>query len=155
MSLFGKMLGLDQFKVQQNALLANNLYEGKMPEGVRKHIIFAVFMKALETGSCGGTVESILSYFSGLPRGIQMQWLTKACLANNIPSGMHRHVFSPIRNPMDYELYLEDHMIRHASDVIHHHTGVRLFWPGNSVRVDFKTIVNLMLEEQESKSRAA
>ena len=137
MGILGSIIGLDQQKQAQNAVLASHLLETVSIEA--KMQIAMGLMHVLTQGSRNplADVRKEFTELSTCSRVIQMNFVALACGSQNILPAVKGAWWELIRNP-----YIADNRttlgyIPIVINTIAKRDGVRVSWPGNDCRENF------------------
>lgn len=135
MGFFGTLIGWDQSNGAVNAVLASYLIEKadradriKVAKEV-VNIIASVQRRSLDL---------ILQNISTQSRVVQMNFIALACDNLYIEPPVRNNVWSRVDNPYRVGSDVDEHRISAAVYAIEKQDGVRITWPGDSVRIDFK-----------------
>jgi hypothetical protein len=139
MGLLGRLTGWDQYNEAFNAVMASHLIDtadADLRQKIAKQIVDLLLMKMT------GTTEGLLADLSREPRIVQMQFVALACnslgIAPNIPNMCFSKVLSPYRAEGSATEDDFASVVRFLQKV----RGVRINWPGDSVKVDFIKLYN-------------
>ncbi len=136
MGFFGRLIGWDQQMGAVNAVLASYLIENTSPAERKKivgevaSIILSVYPRM--------TLDVALQGLSGRSRVVQMNFIAIACDNLDIAPPIQNNVWTRVENPYALDHQIDEARISWAIGRIEEQDGVRVTWPGNTVRIDFK-----------------
>ena len=136
MSFFGSLFGWEKSMGALNAVLASHLLD-KCDTDTRKLIAAEVY-NIITSIRRGQPLDAVLMGLSGSSRIVQMNFVALACDNLGISPPVRNNVWTRIQNP--YQLddgQISSAHIFSAVDVIAKQDVVRIFWPGNHVKIDF------------------
>lgn len=136
MGFFGLFLGWDQSMGAVNAVLGSHLIE-KTDAGTRKKIskeVADIVMRVRQRQQ----LEAILDEITTKNRVVQMNFVALACDNLGIDPPVRNNVWTRVKNPYLIGSQVDATRISLAVQAIEKQDGVRVVWPGNDVRVDFK-----------------
>jgi hypothetical protein len=136
MGFFGSLFGFDQSMGAVNTVLASHLIE-KANRSDRKRIASEVF-NIITSVRRGQPLDTILTEISKETRVVQMNFIALACDNLGIAPPVRNNVWTRVENPYRIGNQVDAQHISIAVDVIAKQDGVRIAWPGNDSRIDFK-----------------
>jgi len=136
MGFFGSLIGFDQAMGAVNAVLASYLIE-KADADTKKRIAQEV-VRIVQGVQRGAAPDLILEDTSQQSRVVQMNFVALACDNLGIDPPVPNSPWTRLGNPYRIGSQVDATRISVAIALIEKENGVRVSWPGNTVRVDFK-----------------
>jgi hypothetical protein len=136
MGFFGSLIGFDQAMGAVNAVLASYLIE-KADADTKKRIAQEV-VRIVQGVQRGAAPDLILEDTSQQSRVVQMNFVALACDNLGIDPPVPNSPWTRLGNPYRIGTQVDPTRISVAIALIEKENGVRVSWPGNTVRVDFK-----------------
>lgn len=138
MGFFGSLLGWDQSMGAVNAVLGSYLIE-KTDASTRKRIAKEVADIVMRVRH-GQQLETILDEITTKNRAVQMNFVALACDNLGIDPPVRNNVWTRVKNPYLIGSQVDATHISLAVRAIEKQDGVRVVWPGNDVRADFRAM---------------
>jgi hypothetical protein len=136
MGFFGSLFGWDQSMGAINAVMASQLI-ARCDNSARQNIAREV-IRILSSVQRGQSSDQILETINRQSRAVQMNFIALACDNLQIAPPLRNNVWTRVENPFRVGAQLDDIRIASAIDSIKRQDGVRLAWPGDDARINFK-----------------